>query len=358
VKLLLLFILTAIAVLFNSCCLGCTGKYYSAPMYISSQVINYNDKLYFQYYSQQGNAGGYQPSSYNMNESYLFELDTSTHTWKEIASKVNNNITILNDYNETRIQNLYKPFDRYSTDKILISDDYYVVIEQNSAKIKQLYSNTLVDKYALPTLDDIVSNLGISYNTFEKIEYYPLFNHTYNASKKEYLVLLSFDKQRVHAGDTYHCYYVTMKFQNDIWNYSIVKKSNVLNIAENSNNLMQDLSLTFNDGNLSVSYIDINYDYQIMMKDDNISFVKSTPEDLMNKESIYTKFISQNYSFDADEHYFGNYGVPTFDEKGNMHLFYNKKEDIKNDNYEYFWYGYFEKGTSTTPLYEQKILWQ
>jgi hypothetical protein len=252
---------------------------------------------------------------------------------------------------------LYKPFDRYSTDKILVSDNYYVVIEQNNAKIKQFDSNTLVDEYLLPSLYDIVSNLEIFYNTFEKIEYYPLFNHIDNSSRKEYLVLLYFDKQGISYKNTYNCYYVIVKFQNGSWNYNIVKKNSVLNIYEGRNNLNQHLSLTF-DGNLSVYYDDLDYNYQIIMKDDSISFVKSAQEDFKNKESIYAQVISKNYSFNEDEHYFGNYGVPTFDEKVNMHLFYNKKEDIVNNNFEYFWYGYFTKDNPTTPLYEQKIPWK
>ncbi len=365
-KLFIFLISFTTAIYLSSCCGDCDDRYppyYHSPLYISSPTIKYEGKLYFQYYSQQGEQGEnerYKLSSYNMNKSYLFELDTSTHTWKKIASKINNNITILNDYNETKIQNLYKPFDRYSTDKMLINDNYYVVIEQNGVKIKQLDSNALVEQYLLPSLYDTVSNLGISYNTFEKIEYYPLFNHTYNSSKKEYLALLFFDKQRVQAGDKYNYYYATIKFKNNSWNYNIIKKGSIQNIHEYRNNLNQNLSLTFNDGNLTVSYdtnfYDTDSNYQIIMEDGNISFV--TPSDLKNKKNIYTQIIEKNYYFREDAHYFGNYGVSTFDEKGNMHLFYNKRDDIKNENFDYFWYGYFTKENPTIPLYEQKIPWK
>ena len=92
------------------------------------------------------------------------------------------------------------------------------------------------------------------------------------------------------------------------------------------------------------------------MEDGNISFV--TPSDLKNKKNIYTQIIEKNYYFREDAHYFGNYGVSTFDEKGNMHLFYNKRDDIKNENFDYFWYGYFTKENPTIPLYEQKIPWK
>lgn len=348
-----------LGIILQGCCPGCGDrKYYDAPLYLSSHVIQHDGKLYFQYYSQNGDTSFYKPSQYNMNESYLFEFDTSDHTWKEIASKIDTNITIANDYNETKIRNLYKPFDLYSTDKMLISDNHYVVIEQTSVKIKQFDNNTVVDEYVLPSLNDILSSLAISYNTFEKIEYYPLFSHIYNPSKKEYLAVLFFDKQNVHAGYNYTCCYITMKFQNNSWNYELVKKDTILNIDEDRNNLTQELFLTFNDGNLSVSYSSPHGDYKITAQNGNISFYEYSQEDFYNKETLYGQFVSRNYSFGENEIYDGNYGVPTYDEKGNMHLFYNKREDIVNENYDYFWYAYFEKENPTTPLYEQKIEWK
>ncbi len=344
-----------IAILLNSCCGDCQSKYYNAPMYISSPIIKQNNKLYFQYYSQQNNQGEYKPSKYNMNKSYLYEFNNSNHKWVKIASKIDKDITLLNDYDETIIQDLYKPFDRYSTDKMLISDDYYVAIEQNIAKIKQLSTDNLVDKYELASLDEIISNLDILYNKFEKIEYYPIFNHTYDPLKKDFIVFLSFDKQKVQAGDKYNCYYVKISFQNGSWNYKIIKQVELLNVYKDRNSLTQNIFLDFKDGNISVSYYAPNDNF-IIMQDGNLSFAQSS-EKSFNKD-FYKKVLLNIYSFDSDEHYNGSYGVPTFDEKGNMHLFYNKKEDIKNENYKYFWYGYFTKDNPKTPLYEQKILWE
>ena len=353
-KYISLLLMLFIVIVFNACDnLGEGRKYYNYTFNLASRIVKHDDKLYFRYYENNKD----QPFN-KTNTSLLYEFNDQNKSWNQIASKNDTNVSILNDYNMSKIQNLYKPFDILEKNIIAINTTQYIVFNENKATIKDIDTNETVENITLPSANEVANNLSISIvNGVYKVEYKPFIETQYVWNKKRYIMFFATNKERIYSGgdgfyDTYTAYYISILNDNNSWEYELLDTKYNYYIDEyDIRNIGDHTYLSF-DGKANIYYQDGKY---ITLNDNKIS-IKKLFGQLYNKE--FENTIHSIYNFGGMEIYNGNHGVYTFDEKGNMHLFYNKKEDIKNGNYEYFWYGYFEKENPNTPLYEQKISWK
>ncbi|MBA1437852.1 MAG: hypothetical protein FAF05_02495 [Epsilonproteobacteria bacterium] len=343
-----LLLMLFIVIVFNACDNLDEGrKFYNYTFNLASQIVKYDDKLYFRYYENNKD----QPFN-ETNTSLLYEFNDQNKSWYQIASKNDTNVSILNDYTMSKIQDLYNLFDEEN----IINTTQYIVFNENKATIKDIDTNETVESITLPSAYEVASNLSLSIvNGVYKVEYKPFIETQYVWSKKRYIMFFATNKERNYSGaggyyDRYTGYYISiLKNDNNSWEYELLDTKHNYNIDEH--NIGGHTYLSF-DGKASIYYQDGKY---ITLNDNKIS-IKKLFGQLYNKE--FENTIHSIYNFGSMEIYNGNHGTYTFDEKGNMHLFYNKREDIINKNYDYFWYAYFEKENPSTPLYEQKIPWK
>lgn len=342
-------------------------KYYKSSYYLASNIVKMDNKLYFQQYETNNNliykadeSAFYQFT--DLNKNFLYEFNDINKTWVNIALKKDNNITILNDYNKTVITQLYKPFDIQVKDNIIEVDvDKHVVFSNHQAIVKNIDTNNTLISYDLPSAEEIASNLSLPIiNSIDLVEYLPFIENQYEWNRERYIVFIGSNKVSGRGGisDRYTGYFIFMYWNNSNWEYTLVDTKYDYPAQINGNiGHYSHLSL---DGKVNLSIGDFDsirlHDISYFVLEDNKIKIKKLFRDVYGLEFKAT--IDNIYSFGSKEIYNGNFGKFTFDKKGNMHLFYNKKEEIISENYDCFWYAYFEKENLTVPLYEQKIPWK
>jgi len=335
-KLLISFISLATVILLNSCCGDCQNKNRYYQSVITSNVFkDSNSSLYFM-----DDVGNIYKNKNNQWNKLLEQNLTSAPRFFLHNSTIKDNTIDINN-----------------TARLLFNNQNVFLKENN----KTTFSDTL------PSDDKIVNNLNIVITNGYKIEIMPFLTMQYNWNKKEYIVSIATDPiQDGHCNIDcykYKVYYAYLYKSLDVWNYQLIDDIYSDIYKGEHVNTMTDANIPRHslDGkaNLCFSHYYIGDD-----SDGNGKFKQRCfllEDNMVKLKDLFGEIYPYNYKSMLDAIYkdnINNIYNYTFDSHDNMHLFYNKKEDIKNENYKYFWYGYFEKDNPTTPLYEQKIPWK
>lgn len=335
-KLLILLISFATAILLNSCCGDCQDKNRYYQSVITSNVFkDSNGSLYFMYdieniYKNKNNQWN---KLLEQNSTYVPKFLLHNATIKDSSIDINN------------------------TTKLLFNNQNVFLKENN----KTIFEDTL------PLNDEIINNLNIEIKNGYKVEIMPFLTMQYAWDKKKYIISIATDPiQDEHSRAThykYKVYYAYLYKNFDVWNYQLIDDVHSYIYKSEHINTMTDSIIPRHSlggkANLCFSHYYLGDDSDGNGKFKQRCFVLEN--DTVKLKDLFGEIYLKDYKSMLDSTYKDNINSAynyTFDEKGNMHLFYNKKEDIKNGNYEYFWYGYFEKENPNTPLYEQKIPWQ
>jgi len=251
---------------------------------------------------------------------------------------------------------------------IEINKNMYVLYDKNSVSLKDIFSRKILFVDTLPTNEEIISNLNIPIVNGYAIKYMPFLTKQFEWDRKKHIISIATNKRKSERGGfKYKLYYAYIyKDDSNKWNFQPIddKYSYKFNEGDGigAENSIRNATIPHHslDGraNLCLNYAFANDDNgnelrknRCFVLENGKVYLKDLFGEIYNIEyknmldNIYKNVRRRNYNY-------------TFDSKGNMHLFYNKREDIVNDNYNYFWYGYFTKDDPTTPLYEQKILWR
>ncbi len=332
---------------------GCTPppeRYYQS--FATFPIYEDNNKLYF----------------LDQNNKNLYEFNDINKTWVKIAIKKDNNTQIIsNKYNNSFVDNLYDILALPANGLINISTTEYITYNDNIATIKDIDTNETIYTQTLPTLHDIQKSVNENFTNSE-IAYIPMVTGMYYWDQKTHLASICKNKYKDDHVDMCEDIIIFSLIKDDT-NWSIdrvvsykeyFKPDQYEDIPLYRSNLFDryyPLAKTFDKKIGRCFLVSYGNAYSVhqecfIKENSNIKLKKFFGEIypieyLQMLDKIYEdNLIMYEYTY--------NY---TFDEQGNMHLFYNKREDIINNNYNYFWYGYFTKENLTTPLYEQKIPW-
>ena len=335
-KTFIFFISLTTAILLNSCCGDCQNKNQYYQSVITSNVFkDSNGSLYFM--DDVGNI--YKNKNNRWNK--LLEQNL-TYVPKFLLR----NATIKDNF-----------IDINNTSKLLFNNQNIFLKENN----KTIFEDTL------PSNDEIINNLNIEINNGYKIEIMPFLTMQYAWDKKKYIISIATDPiQDEHTKTShykYKVYYAYLYKDSDVWNYQLIDDTYNDIYKSEDVNTMTDATIPRHslDGkaNLCFSHYYLGDDSDGNGKFKQRCFVLEN--NIVKLKDLFGEIYPYHYKNMLDSIYKDNtnsiYNY-TFDSHDNMHLFYNKREDIKNGNYEYFWYGYFEKDNPNTPLYEQKIPWK
>lgn len=324
-------IIVFIIVIFSGCGPAPTERYYNAKK-VPPVFSDTGDKLYF---------------SHKEREYKLFTLKSN------IWEKIDTNLSLIPDYNLTELNYYEKDLG------IKIGKNEYLSYKNNIVSIKK--NNNIVYQDTLPTNNEIISNLQIVISNGYEVEYMPFFTKQYEWDKEKHIVSIATDKTTKNETgsvyDVYKIYYVYLFKDNlENWNYQLI---DTIETDKNNANFIQTTNIPHHSLNGKANLCFETYFYKEDASISNYCFVLESDERVYLKRlfgeiyrSEYISMIKEIYKNTVSIEY--NY---TFDKEGNMHLFYNKSEDISSNNQEYFWYGYFTKENPTVALYEQKIAW-
>jgi len=340
----------------------------------------------------------FKPTTHTSNKESVFfkknteltntiaKLDKNNYKWSIIGKIYDTNISSLSkDYNLSILRNLRDEFNykfnyrfntsyQYFPNFDFISNQYtlkgrvlnknsYIIYINGKIYIKEISSNKILFEDNLPTNDEIINNINITIINGYNIEYMPFLTKQFEWDRKKHIISIATDKKKIDTGEIeYKVYYAYLYRDNsNQWNYQLIddkysylyKKYNVMkdtiiphHSLDGKANLCFKSYYFANDDNGN----SLNKERCFVLENGKVYF-KDLFGDIYNIEyknmldSIYKDVIAKQYNY-------------TFDKNGNMHLFYNKREDIVNNNYDYFWYGYFIKDNPTTPQNEQKIYWR
>ncbi len=350
---------------------GCSpvpGRYYN-PIFVEP-IIKYDNKLY---------------AVFNQ---HINVFDKNTNQWQVIA-KYDDNYELIEayEYNITKLKTISDLFfqrknlaeivpieeELKKISKQFINDNEFVTYKNNKAIVKKVDTNTTINTIELPTIEDIIKNLSLNITQSDilDVEYMAYTTKYNNWDYKKHIIAFRRDKKHViepYDRNVYLFDYIYLyQNQSDQWHYQLIKQPienyHSTNFLSNALDTQEFHTISSFDGKTNHCFLSffarengntkIGDSYCFVLEDNNIK-LKSLFGEIYNKE--YLVMLRNIYE---DNINMGGYNYNyTFDEQGNMHLFYNKREDIINNNYDYFWYGYFTKENPTTPLYEQKIPWE
>ncbi len=361
----ILALIICIMFISSGCSTPVPGRYYH-PVVVPSIYKDNNNKLYFEYMAGQ-NEYAYPDRNISNKKLILYEFNENNKSWRKIATKKDNDIVVISkEHNLSQINRLFKNVLLSRSGDVLkhITRTQFVSYKNNIATIKD--TNETIFTQILPTIDDIQNSINENFDNSE-ITYMPMVTGQYNWDQKSHLASICKDKYKGKYVDQCEDIVIFLLMKNDTnWNIS-----RVVSYKEHFKPNKYESPPLYRTNLFDQSYYAIasTFDKKIgrcilvsystayaahkecfVKKDDNIKlkklFGEIYPIEYKNMlDKIYEDNVGRAYNY-------------TFDEDGNMHLFYNKKEDIVNDNYDYFWYGYFEKKNPTKPLYEQKIPWE
>jgi len=345
----LIFITIITTSIFNACGPN-DRKYYNTSSAFSPSIIVDSDKLYFQYYS-----GNNKEFTEDKNESLLFEFNSLTHQWEKVASRRNSQIETLNDFNSSKAKELYKPFDSKDIKNIIeVGKSEYITFHNKVAIVKNIDTNKTTFTQVMPSTKDILDDLFLAHDSIDYVEYLPFITKQYEWDRKRYIIMAATNKNK---NNNHTQYFLSAYYNNDSWEYHLVDtKHDAYTSNSNINTNIGSYRHISLDGKVNLGSIYGNRQFYMLNKISNQIELKELFTDIYSQG--FLKIIESIYSFSGNEHYNGSRGNYIFDEKGNMHLFYRKREDIRSHNHDYFWYAYFEKENPTTALYEQKIEWE
>lgn len=346
-KYLNLILITIITTSIFNACGPNDRKYYNTSSAFSPSMITNNDKLYFQYYS--GNNKGLTE---DRNESLLFEFNSLTHKWNKVASRRNSQIQTLNDFNSSKAKELYKPFDIKDIKNIIaVGKSEYITFDNQIATVKNIDTNKTIFTQTMPITSDILDYLSLAHNSIDYVEYLPFITKQYEWDRKRYIIMAATNKNK---NSNHTQYFISAYYNNNSWDYHLIDTKYDQYTSNTNTNIGSHIHISL-DGKVNLEGM-YNTQFYVLNKTSNQIELKELFKDIYSKE--FSQIIKSIYLFAGNEHYTGSSGNYYFDSKGNMHLFYRKIEDIRSNNYDYFWYGYFEKENPTIPLYEQKIVWE
>lgn len=309
--------------------------------------------------------GGCEPSQYTKDTSLSFTIN-SFYVDKDNAL----HIAFYKGYDDNIRQ--YAHFDREN--KIWINekaqqfqlDSANVSFNKNIVTVKK--NNQTIFSKELPTTSDIENELNISLtpNYITYTTYRSLLNLQWD--RKSYIVsVLDINKEKV--------FYIFMTDINGSFTYQIYNNrkqySIPSNVKDNSSMYMFDIngnylnfdsylkysidskaplcSVYWNPPVNGVSYIG----YSCYIKKDT----KLIKKDLFDIYPYYKDIHKNKFLSLSDKQiYIVRHEIQIFfDAKENMHMFYNKYDDL---NGRYFYYEMYSKDNPSTPLYQQKIYWK
>jgi len=354
--------------------IGCTvpGRYYH-PLGFRS-IIEYEGKLYnfFTPTTLTEDISGFFRKNVKINNTIAL-FDIKTEQWRVIAKVNDRNITALaNDYNTSTLMKIRDRFYinyRFSVERqyqvklegIQFNNHNSVVYEKNKIYLKN-DANITIFTDTLPTNEEIIKNLNIPIVNGYNIKYMPFLTKQFEWDRRKHIISIATDKRKSEGTRfEYKLYYAYVyKDGSNQWNYQLIDdKYSYLRMANEIKSANIPHHSLDGRANLCFDYYPITnnlnakepFRTRCFILENSKVYLKDLFGEIYNIE--YKNMLDSIYTDVNDKQY--NY---TFDNKGNMHLFYHKREDIVGKNYDYFWYGYFTKDNPTTPFYEQKIYWR
>jgi len=332
-KFLILFVLFLMSILLNNCQKQNKNRYYQSI--ITSNIFkDSNGSLYFM-------------------DDIENIYQNKNNQWSKTLEK---NLTFVPKFilRNTTIKN--NIIDINNTTKLIFGNKNIFLKDGN----KTIFNDVI------PSDNEIINILNIEIMNGYKIEIMPFLTMQYSWDKKKYIVSIETNPtQDKHTtnGYKYKVYYIYLYKDLEAWNYQLIDDTYSDIYKSEHVNTMTDTNIPRHslDGkaNLCFSHYYLGDDSDGNGKFKQRCFVLE--DNIVKLKDLFGEIYLYDYKSMLDSIYKDNINSMynyTFDSHDNMHLFYNKREDIVNDNYDYFWYGYFTKDNPTTPLYEQKILWR
>ncbi len=356
-------------------CICCSGPEPQAYVSISPVYKYVDGHLYVLKYSDLGNQK--QKLPYLPATLYVFDdtkkiwlrLATITHpggfsstSYRYVGTaKIN---VLLDDFNLTRVQAIYERvavLGNHGHEKSMIpttanqmipltseqrfqvreatavTPEKFVIFNNNKVYLGERGNPQIISTTVLPTANEIsaATGIGIAKPTLT----YHVLRSGQLSWDGEYIIgvcdgfvaaTVSSAGQPCHD---YHFFHVVKKQNN--WH---IEKINVLS-EDFEKPILSPIRFVYN-----YRAIDGKVTLCTSARNSALCFVKRVGQ--VKLEKLFGEIYSDGY-----EH-FG-----TFDEHGNMHVFYNKPDEAASFNYDYFHYAYYTKDNPTVPLYQQKIPW-
>lgn len=353
-----------VSIVFSGCNTACGCTEWIHSPFGASHIVQNNNKLYFEVFAI--NVNNNKDFFVDSNKSYLFEFNDTNKTWARIAFKNNSNIALLDkDHNKSYVQKVYDilSMQKHAT---MINQKEFVMFENNTLIIKDIKNNKTIQTQNLPTGDEIAQSLALEIiNGIDRVLYAPFFTKQNEWDRKSFIVMIATNKNE--KSEAYTLYYIYMKKDGSNWGFQKVAKrlNEYAQFLDSSSNAFVSIDARFTSA-FREYFVKQNNEVRFMR--DFMDMYDSSFEEIIYRMDIFqpkSSMLSKitNILTFKDEcptriFFSGDYGVFTFDEKKNMHFFYQEKDDILNKNFDYFWYSYYEKDDSTKPKYKQRLLWK
>lgn len=215
-----------------------------------------------------------------------------------------------------------------------INDTAYITYQNQKVFLKE--NNITVFEDTLPSYQDIVNNLKITTINGYNIKIMPYLTKQFNWDRKKYIVSIYTDERKIDLSKKYKIYYgYIFKDNNSSWNYQLIDDKYQNDYKYRDDNIKIPHYSLDGKANLCINY---NLDRCFVLENNKI-YLKNLLGEIYNiKYKINSISYPKNY---------------TFDENGNVYMFYNKNVFTESDKY--FWFSYFTKDNPTEAKYEQKI---
>lgn len=308
-----------------------------------------------------GHVKGQESSSFEDGKERALYLLDQNHTWIKIADDDEGNITIGTDeYDLQKIKDIFahiEAMDAYEENGTIITPSEYVTYTEGVVTVRERGTGEELRSTAVPSAMEIANATGENIYDYQ-IGYIPYFSDQFQWDETQHLASICIDK---HEYDCADILYFRLQKENETWD---VEK--IISLKEYEGINRPYLADLFEGSEVTHWSTNGKYDYCLVLstsEEDGLldALHCFVPEnDIVAIKPLFGEIFPNSFR-DMYEQIYDNspnraYSL-TLDDQGNIHLFYNKREDIENSNYDYFWYGYFTKENPTEPLYEQKIPW-